>query len=360
MTVERKAKRRLKNFDFTTEGAHLALVHKEQGGPANEVHTLVMKSTANFTEEVIQKMQKISVEFELPDFLQKMFGMYWDDAHVLAALMGYKPESEDEEEEDSDSYYREWIESRLESFTVLKSLHESESMVDVLSKLDGETYLALLRDQERVEKALKKKPLDSETPVEKSTEQPVVAEKTKPKARIVKKVEKEGHKAEVTEAVEKQAVVADEANPAVEADSKTEVHKMTVATVQVEKTEQVEMVEKAQFELIQKALEEQKEELQKARDLLAQFEKERKEAIAKARKDALVAAVEKTEEAEVLFKAVGELEEEAFQAVVGVLKSLAAKTEADPMFREEGSSEEGEQVQKSALRAKLEAKYKTK
>lgn len=40
-----KAKRRLKNFDFSGESAHMALVHEEaNGGPASGIRTLITKS----------------------------------------------------------------------------------------------------------------------------------------------------------------------------------------------------------------------------------------------------------------------------------------------------------------------------
>lgn len=356
--TERKAKRRLKNFDFSSEGAHLALVHKEQGGGANGYETLIMKSAANFSEEFIEKMQSVVVEMELPDFLEKFFYLWEEDAKALAYMMGYREEAETQEEENMEyeSEFRDWVKEKgMASFAVMKSLKDSTSIPEVLSSLSEDQYLDLLRDQEKLEKCFKK--LEEEAVVKATETQPVVAETKKPKARIVKKVEKEGHKAEATEVVEKQTVVADEAKPAVEADSKTEVIKMTDKIVEVEKTETVEMVEKAQFDVIQKALDEQREELRKAQELLAQFEKERKEAVAKARKQALVEAIDEQEKADQLFKAVGELNDEAFAAVVEVVKGLKVKVETDPMFVEKGASVETEQVKKSALRATLESKY---
>lgn len=341
MTAPKKAKRVLKNIDFSGEGAHISFVGPDVGGPANlQDYALVLKSTANFSEEVIEKMQRISVEYELPDFLETVFGMYWGDAQVLARMMGYV------EEEVEDSDYRDWIEERLESFTIMKSLHEAESLAEAMSKLDGESYLSLLKDQERVEKALKNKAsLDSEN-VAKATEQPLVA--TKPKARVVNKAT-ENAKAVVPAEPKKVAVAA-----------KNEVKKMTDKVTVVEQTIETEMVSKAQFDEIQKAFEAQKEAIEKANALIAQFEAEKKAAIAKARKDALVEAVEKEEDAEVLFKAFGEIEEESFAAAVGVLKALAAKVEKSEMFKEVGVSVEGDgvQVEKSALKARLEAKYK--
>ncbi|MEG2307295.1 MAG: hypothetical protein RSB94_08150, partial [Erysipelotrichaceae bacterium] len=57
MTTENKrvAKRRLVDIDFSKEGAHLALVHKDQGGAANGYTTLVMKATDKYSPEFIQK-----------------------------------------------------------------------------------------------------------------------------------------------------------------------------------------------------------------------------------------------------------------------------------------------------------------
>ena len=39
-----KAKKRLKNFDFSGQNAHMALVHEDQGGPANGIKTLITKA----------------------------------------------------------------------------------------------------------------------------------------------------------------------------------------------------------------------------------------------------------------------------------------------------------------------------
>ncbi len=59
MAGTRTAKRRLKDFDFSKDGAHLALVHKEQGGAANGYSTLIMKSSANFSKSLYKKFNKL-------------------------------------------------------------------------------------------------------------------------------------------------------------------------------------------------------------------------------------------------------------------------------------------------------------
>lgn len=342
MTAPKKAKRVLKNIDFSGDGAHISFVGPDVGGPANlQAYALVMKSTANFSEEVIEKMSRISVEYELPDFLRKVMGMYWEEAEVLARMLGYEAD-----EESVDSEYRDWIEDRLESYTVMKSLHEAESLAEAVSKLGGDAYLALLLDQERVEKALKNKAsLDSER-VAKAAEQPLVA--TKPKARVVKKATENA-----------KAVVEAEPNKVVKA-AVPEVKEMTDKVTVVEQTIETEMVSKSQFDEIQKAFDAQKEMIEKANALIAQFEAEKKEAVAKARKAELVAAVEQEEKAEALFKAVGDLSDEAFASVVEVVKGLAIKVESDPLFIEKGVSVEGEAVvadTKTILKQRLAAQY---
>lgn len=355
MTEKRTPKRRLSKFDFSKEGAHLALVHKEQGGAANGYSTLIMKSAANFSEDFIQKVQQVRVTLELDDFLSKFFGLWEQDAKVLAAMFGYKEEAEGEGEptgvysDDSfyewyrdkcekagtvgeygdlpqpkDSDYQDWIASRLEGIEILKSLNSAESIPDFLSTLTEDEYLSVLRSQEQVEKALIEKACNEPTKKPKAA-----AKKPKAKGDIVAK-----------------AVTAD-----------PEVDKTMTKVVEGAKPEPTEMIEKSQFEVLQKAQELMREELQKAKDLIDSFKAKEKEQITKARKEQLTAAVEVEEHVETLFKAVGELEDEAFDAVVGVLKSVAHKVDVDPLFVEQGSPAEGEKVQKSALRAKLEAKY---
>lgn len=160
MTDKRKAKRVLKNIDFSSENAHLALVGPSVGGPANGAdYALVLKSNANFTEEIIQKAQQIKVTMELPDFLQKFFGLYYEDAMILAHLLGYEmPEKDDTEVESYDDY----IKSKLESFEIIKSMQDSKDIPVVMSKLTGEQYLKLLSDQSMLEKEFAKREISKQ------------------------------------------------------------------------------------------------------------------------------------------------------------------------------------------------------
>lgn len=53
MTDKQKAKRRLTDFNFEGAGSHVALVHKEQGGPANLKTTLLTKATGGISDQQV-------------------------------------------------------------------------------------------------------------------------------------------------------------------------------------------------------------------------------------------------------------------------------------------------------------------
>ena len=55
MTQEVKVKRRLKDIDFSREDSHIALVHKDQGGPASGAnYKLVLKALNKESEPVVK------------------------------------------------------------------------------------------------------------------------------------------------------------------------------------------------------------------------------------------------------------------------------------------------------------------
>lgn len=368
--TKRKARRKLSDFDFSSQDAHIALVSQSQGGPANERTTLVIKST-QFTEEEIQKMQQIRVTMELPDFLQKFFHMYYEDSYILAKLMGYvQPESESE---DVDSY-EDYIESRLEAFEVIKSLHESTDISSVISKLDAESYMSVLRDQQRLEKAFKKESSEVEKSTEEKsstevnaevgadTEAEVVAkaENPAPKFVLYKRKSDGGWEPTETKAVlVKSSAVETKVN--LEEKMTDQVKETQVAQVEVEVVEKsaLEAVEKQaalEKETLEKALADNKEALQKALDMVALFEKEKKEAITKARFEAVKDAVKDEAKAEVLFKAANLVENEAdFEAVVKALKDMTDLAEKGELFVEKGVSveAEGADAKKESTVAKL-------
>lgn len=314
MTTEKRvAKRRLTNIDFSQEGSHLALVHKDQGGGANGYSTLIMKATGKYSDEFLQKAAQVQVTLSFEEFLRRFFGLWYEDAKVLASVLGMQDESVEDE-----NWYQDYIEEQVEKFEILKSAHEAENKVEFLSKLSEDDYLTLLQNQEMLEKALQN--VGEQSP-------------------------DGGGDSPINEAVKEQPIT-----------------KKATKAVHTQEEDSMsgkapEMIEKSQYEEVLKQQQETQELLQKALASVAEFEKKEKEAVAKARKADLLAAVEVEEVAETLFKAVGELEAEQFDAVVEVVKALNAKVEKQGFFEEQGSPAQGEKVEKSALRAKLENKY---
>lgn len=340
-------KRKLSNITFENEGAHLALVSKEVGGPANgHDQALVLKATQNFSEEFIEKVQQVRVTMELPQFLQTFFNLYYDDAMVLAHLMGYEMPELDEGESYS---YEEYIEDRVSSFELMKSLHESKNITSVISKMKEEEYLSVLKDQEFLEEVISKSQktsteVNSEVGADTEAKAVAKAENLAPKYVLYKQKSDGGWEPTETKAVLVKST--DVVNKVNSEEIMTE--KVTTAQVEVEVVEKsaLEAIEKAakeDKEKLEKALADQKEELQKALDMLAKFEEEKKETITKARFASVKEAVKDEAKAEVLFKAVNLVQDQAeFDAVVKALKDMSELAEKGELFMEKGVSVEGE------------------
>ena len=334
MTDKVKAKRKLTDITFEHEGAHLALVHKAQGGAASGYKTLVMKSVDNRSPEFIEKASQVKVTLSLPDFLEKFFHVWGEDAELLATLFGYEP-SEDESEEYSTqsfwSWYREkamehgavdswgdpitrptsqdrkeWVEDQLQGIEILKSATLAKGSADFINSLTEEQYLGLLKDQQFIEKSFKlqevKKDLDGES----------------------------GGKP--TKGVNPKQTKASKAD--------TQENKMTQETI-----------EKAQYDAKEVELQKALADIQKAKEEIELFKAKEKEAVEKAREAEVVAAVVDVDASAKLFKAVKDLDAEAFKDVVDVVKALTAKVDESEMFKEKGSKESGEKVSKAAAQA---------
>lgn len=331
MTKQRKARRKLSDITFEKEGAHVALVSKDQGGPANgHDYALVLKAN-NFSQEFVEKMQQIRVTMELPEFLRKFFGMYHEDADVLAQMMGYQPEPTDTVEPVPMASYQDYIESRLEAFEVLKSASDAESLADVLSKLSEDEYLAMLNDQVTIEKAFANQESDESIPSNEVSDE----SDTSTNASVEKSVEPSGSE---TQELEKSVMTQE---------------------VQTNEAPAVEMVEKAALVDIQKSLAETQELLKAAQATIAQFEAEKKEAIAKAKTEQVRAIVKDETKVEAIAKAALSLEsEDDFTAFLAAMQAMMATVETSEMFVEKGASSQEEQpvVQESAVAKLLKAK----
>lgn len=306
-----KAKRKLKNFDFTEPTSAVALVGPAVGGPANGIPMLIAKAN-NFSPEFIQKMQQVQVTLELPEFLRRFFDLWYDDSEVLARLMGYVPEEDGEDTWSSE----DWYEERLSAFQVIKSLHESKNLPESLSKLTEDEYLSVLTDQALIEKALNafaKEPssvADTSTKVEKQVEASA--------SKVQKKKEKN----------------------------------MTQAAP--------EMVEKSALTVLEKAMDEQKVQLQKALDMVKAFEEEKKQAVVKSKTDAITALVKDEKHAVALVKAALALDtQEDFEALVGVVKALVEQVDKSDLFKEVGASASADESkqEESKLAQVIKSKY---
>jgi hypothetical protein len=409
MATQRKAKRKLSDISFEKDGAHVALTSKSQGGPANtHDYALVLKAN-KFSEEFVQKMQQVRVTMELPDFLRKFFSVYHEDAEVLARMMGYeKPEVEESKIEESKDYYEDYIQSKLEAFEVLKSANDADALSEVLSELDETEYLAMLNDQALIEKAFEElekayKPKvgdmvawnssggkatgkvtkivtdgkmqvpDTEFTLNGTEQNPAVMIKLyrdgEPTDTMV------GHKAGTLSKVQKS--LTQESEPAALADGNdtstnagveniegvsTSVNKEELEKSKMEDEVKVETVEKAQFELVQKALDEQKVQLQKALETIAAFEAAQKEAVNKAKTEKVKAIVKDESKVEAITKAALSLEsEDDFTAFLAAMEAMMTTVETSEMFVEKGASTQEEPaVKESAVAKLLKAKQVTK
>lgn len=161
--MTKKAKRVITEFDFEKEGASVHLVSKKQGGAANGFTTLIKKSKATDSlpeleqVEIQKKLEQIKVTMSMEDFLRKFFNMYYDDAELLTAMLGFQTEYEAYmETEESEPYsHADYIASKLSGFEIMKSMHEGQ--YEDASALDIVTILEL---QENLENKLKEEMMD--------------------------------------------------------------------------------------------------------------------------------------------------------------------------------------------------------
>ena len=306
-TKTTKAKARLKDLTFDHDNAHLALCSKEQGAANNQENAVIFKS-ANFSKELIEKAQRVQVTMELPDFLEKFFGLWYSDAQVLARLMGYVPEEEEYE-------YTDWIQERVDSFELLKSLHEAKSLPEEMAKLSEDQISQILDDQEMIVKSLKE--FESSQMLENKVGSPTA--NSGPTG--TKKIKKE--------------------------------KKMT---------QEVETIEKSKYVEIEKAMQAQAEELLKAREMLATIEKAEKALILKTKTDAVAAVVHDEKHVATIMKAAAMLDNtEDFDALLEVFKSITVAVEKSALFNEQGATVEVEdKAKESKVKEFLKSKYAQK
>lgn len=337
----RQTKKKLSDVTFEHAGAHVALVSKEQGGPANTHDYALILKAAKFDPVEVKKASKVQVELEITDFLTRFFYMCQVDAEILARTLGFTTKMQEkmileqkekmlENEEvkidpeypsyDSDAEEIDmYVTSKVQSLNIMKALHNEATRVETMANLTKDEYLQLLKDQAMLEKAMKKV----------------------------------------------EALKAKESNsPASAAGSEdtTNVNVDKSKVSQPAKSDKLDKLEnKVMVEELQKALDNQKVELEKALAQIAEFEKAKKEALVKAKTDKIAEAVQDEQLAAILVKAGLTLDsDEDFNTYVGAVRTLSEKIEKSALFREEGVSahQEQKEVKKtSGVAAILEKKY---
>lgn len=294
MTDKIKATKKLTNFNFEKEGSHVALVGKHQGGPANAVETIVFKSksTENITEAQVEKASMVTVTLSITEYLRKFFDVWYEDAEILARVMGYDTE---EESVDWDDY----IDKKVAAVSIMKSLVIDKDELDIakaVSELNPNDYLTILKSQEIFES-------NYET----------VSKESISKKSSVKIEGVTASKGAKTPSVE-----------TIEEDSMSEFISKAAMQTAIE-------------EAVQKAVSAVQVELQKSKDQIEQYEKERAEVISKSRKDAISSVETDKEKAEELFKSLESVTDSAFDVVIKALKAKSELVEKSDLMNEVGS-----------------------
>jgi hypothetical protein len=303
--AEAKAKRALKNIDFKHATAHVAMVSKDQNGPANGYdYALILKAgNSGFSQEYIEKIQGVKVTMDLPDFLEKFFGLWEGDAELLAAMLGYVDNDDASETEGPMlDYCKQYVADNLPSFEIMKMAKDAASPELVVSSLDEKQYLRLIKDQAFVEKAFRKKDRQDKK-LKTTAEEPSEAKLTK-----------------------------------------------TTETTVSENTIDV-----------QKSLEDTKVLLEKATNELAAMKKAAQDAVIKAKTDKVQALVKDAAQKEILVKAALALStDEDFNAFVSSLEAINKQVETSVLFKETGATATGEdksKIQNNGVAELLKAKY---
>lgn len=113
---------------FDNDNPHLALTHKAQGYSANGWHhSLLTKSAKDsvvINQDIIKAVTQVEVKLTFEAFLRKFMGLYSDDAELLTKILGFTTDYEeycDKEGLDVDEWYTQYLDSKLENITLLKS-----------------------------------------------------------------------------------------------------------------------------------------------------------------------------------------------------------------------------------------------
>lgn len=309
--MKTKAKRRLTDIKFDHDAAHVALVGKQVGGAANGYTTLITKAVEDLPEEVAEKAAQVRVTMEFDDFLCKFFNMYYEDAEVLARLLGFESEEMPSDMYDYQGEHRRYIQERVDAIEIMKAVAVATDMKKALSELSYTDSLAVLKAQEQFEEAMSS-------------------------------ANAEGDNKEANVSLDSPSTNGETMDVILKAMHDELVQKAVTEAQDVLKAKIVEV------EAVLKA----------AQDELNVFKAREAAAVEKARKDALIAVLPEGE-VEEMFKAVGALPAESFDIIVKNLAAKAQQLEQSDLFKEAGVSGAAEQDQAAVdgTAAILKAKY---
>ena len=142
-----KAKRRLTDIKFEKEGAHLGLIHKDQGGPANGVTTLVYKATNDITDEYLEKATMVKVTLPFDDFLEKFFGMWSENADLLTEILGFSDEEDMSEADKANMSWEDYkAECEKERQDFINSVEIMKSKTPI-SEMSAANFLSVMTTQ---------------------------------------------------------------------------------------------------------------------------------------------------------------------------------------------------------------------
>lgn len=335
MTDTIKAKRRLHDIDFKHEGAHVAVVHKVQGGPANQIPVLAMKALD--PTAVIKASVNVAYTFE--DFLTNVMGMYYEDAEVLAQLLGMDDDTD--EDEDSD-WWQSRIDERLSNIELIKSAWDNPLAMNAWTSQQKSDIETLKAKMEPIFKAVTKTDGGKELTAKDYAYTP---DKEKPstwKLRIDDAAHVSGAVAALGKGYRGNKVEIPEADlPAVKRKVRA-AHKKFFPDTPIPDAiaSKPSSVEKSMT--VQKTADDLVVELEKAQEsiknLAAQVETLTAEKVAKSLSDrkAKLSTLVAADEVEQLIKAVGSLADDAWEAIVKSLETKAKAIESSPLFKEMG------------------------
>lgn len=324
MTVEKtKAKRVIKELDFSGEGCAVSLVGPSVGGAANGKSTLLIKSKGTkISDEFIKKASTIKVTMEITEFLSKFYSIYSSDAEVLARALGFTTAEQDREASKEPSEYVDWYEDyineKVSSIEVMKSLYQAENVADVLAELDGPQYLGLMQDQQMLEKSFRK----------------------------IERINK-----------------AKESKPTGEDTSKSNEVDKGVSGPAIKQTKETNMDEKEKLEALQKSFEDNKVMLQKALDEVNTLKAEKQEQVIKSKTAKITEIIKDETQAKAIVKAALALDNEGdFNAFVTAVEAIAKAVDKSELFIEKGLQADNAEAKPETNHVEklLKAKYAAK